>query len=264
MKLLTLWLCLLAVLTVTSVSAAPASLRLITVDEQPANFTRSDGSMDGFAVEIVQALQRELNDQSRLEIMPEGRALLTAQQEHNVLLFSFSRTPEREHSFHWLLPVLKKRWQIYVHPQSQLKLQSLADLRKLAAIGVVRGDVRESYLMQQGFTNLVAVTTHQQNLQMLQNERVQAIVDDGIELAYVIKEQSSPQIVPKMAMTLRTSNVYIMIRKTADPQEVARWQQAVETLKLRGDLEQIAVAWQQRIEQELHITVQREGHLLVF
>lgn len=262
MKLLNFWLCLLVLLSPFEATSAP--LRLITVDEQPANFRQADGSLGGFVFDMVQALQRELNDQSRVEVMPEGRALLTAQQEHNVLLFSFSRTPEREQSFHWLLPVLKKRWQIYVHPQSQLKLRTLADLRKLSAIGVVRGDVRESYLMQQGFTNLVAVTTHQQNLQMLQNDRVQAIVDDSIELAYAIREQTTSQIMPKLAMTLRTSTVYIMIRKTADPQEVSRWQQAVEALRLNGELEQIAVAWQQRIEQELHISVQREGHLLQF
>lgn len=258
------WLWLLYVLATSPSWAAESPLRIITVDEPPASFIGPGGQPDGFVVDVVQALQAELKDQSPLEIMPEGRAMLTAQQENNVLLFSFSRTAEREHLYHWVLPVLQKRWQVYVPAQSQLQLKSLPDLRKLNAIGVVRGDVRESYLVQLGFTNLVAVTGHQQNLQMLHNGRVQAIVADSLELAYALRQQTEQKAAPKLAMTLRSSNVYLIMPKAADPQLLQRWQQAAKILQQRGELEQIALLWQQRIQQDLQINVQRDGHLLLF
>ncbi len=258
------WLWLWCLLATSPCWAAESSFRIITVDEPPASFIGSGGQVDGFVVDMVKALQRELDDQTPMELMPEGRAMLTAQQDGNVLLFSFSRTAEREALYHWILPVLQKRWQIYVPAKSRLELNNLADLRKLSAIGVVRGDVRESYLVQLGFTNLVAVTGHQQNLQMLHNGRVQAIIADSLELAYLLRQQEQQQTIPKLAMTLRTSNVYLMMPKAADPQLLQRWQKAAKTLQLRGELEQIAVLWQQRIQQELNINVQRDGHMLQF
>jgi polar amino acid transport system substrate-binding protein len=245
------------------VQAASLAPRIITVEEPPASFVLPDGQADGFVVDIVKALQRELHDTTPIELLPEGRAMLTAQQEPNVLLFSFSRTAERENLYHWLLPVLQKRWQIYLPAQSPLQLNSLADLRKLNAIGVVRGDVRESYLLQQGFTNLVAVTSHQQNLQMLNSGRVDAIAGDSLELAYQLRQNQQATAL-KLALTLRSSNVYLIMPKNADAGLAARWQHAAKTLQQRGELEQIAVQWQQRIQQELHINVQRDGHLLLF
>lgn len=244
--------------------AEQAAWRIITVEEPPASFPLADGQLDGFVVDLVKALQRQLNDPSPIELMPEGRAMLTAQQDHNTLLFSFSRTAEREAQYHWILPVLRKRWQIYQPARSRLKLRSLADLRKLDAIGVVRGDVRETYLLQQGLTNLVAVNNHQQNLQMLQTGRVDAIAGDSLELAYQIRQNHSQTAAPTLALTLRSSDVYLIMPKSADAGLVARWQQAAQALQHSGELEMIAVQWQQRIQQELHISVQRDGHLLLF
>lgn len=264
MSQLSSWFWLFCLLVASPCAVADERLRIITVEEPPASFMLPGGQMDGFVVDVVKALQRQLNDQNPLELMPEGRAMLTAQQESNVLLFSFSRTPEREAAFHWLLPVLTKRWQIYLPHQSTLQLKNLADLRQLSSIGVVRGDVRESYLIQLGFTNLVAVTSHQQNLQMLHTGRVQAIIADSLELAYLLRQHTEQHTAPKLSMTLRSSHVYLVMPKTADPDLVAHWQQAAKVLQQRGELEQIAVQWQQRIQQELSINVQRDGHLLLF
>ena len=253
----------LLLLCCSLVQAESPAQRIITVEEPPASYAQPDGQTDGFVVDIVKALQRQLKDNTPIELLPEGRAMLTAQQEPNVLLFSFSRTAERENLYHWLLPVLQKRWQIYLPAQSQRQLQSLADLRQLSAIGVVRGDVRESYLLQRGFTNLVAVTSHQQNLQMLNSGRVDAIAGDSLELAYQLRQ--SHQAAPiKLALTLRSSSVYLIMPKNAEAGLVQRWQHAAKTLQQSGELEQIAVSWQQRIQQEMQITVQRDGHLLLF
>ncbi len=256
-----MWLGLLLVLPS---HADENSWRIITVEEPPASFPQTNGQLDGFVVDLVKALQRQLNDESPIEMMPEGRAMLTAQQNANVLLFSFSRTAEREQQYHWILPVLRKQWQIYLPPQSRQQLRSLSDLRKLHAIGVVRGDVREAYLIQQGLTNLVAVTSHQQNLQMLQTGRVAAIAGDSLELAYQVRQQTHPLVAPKLALTIRSSDAYLMMPKSADTSLVRRWQQAAQALQQSGELELIAVQWQQRIQQELQLTVQRDGHLLLF
>lgn len=242
---------------------ATAALRLLTVEEPPASYRNQHGEADGFTVAVVKALQRELGEHQPIEIMPEGRALLTAQQDPNVLLFSFSRTPERESRYHWLLPVLQKRWQV-VQRLGHPPVRSLDALRRLPAVGVVRGDVREAYLQQQHLDNLVAVNMPLQALQLLQADRVQAIVIDQVELAHLLQQQAAGQPVVEATWTFHQSEVYLLIPRQASPLLVQRWMQAAQRLRQSGELEAIAVSWQQKIARELGFTVERRGHLLLF
>ena len=80
--------------------------RIITVVEPPASYDNEHGLAGGYATELVRALQQQVGDHSVIEVMPESRALLTAQQQANVLLFGFSRIASREQAFHWVMPLL--------------------------------------------------------------------------------------------------------------------------------------------------------------
>lgn len=244
-------------------AAARPPVRLITVDEPPASYKNQHGALDGYAVAVVKALQRELADQQPIELMPEGRALLTAQQDPNVLLFSFSRTPARERLYHWLLPVLQKRWQI-VQRVGERTVSNLTTLCQLAAVAVVRGDVRESYLRDRHCRNLVAVGTPQQALAMLQAGRVQALALDSVALAYLLRQQKSAGPAVRVSWTFHQSDVYLIMPQQASAALVARWQLAVTSLVRSGELSRLAADWQQQLQQELGIEVQRQGHQLIF
>lgn len=238
-------------------------VRLITVDEPPASYKNQHGELDGYAVAVVKALQRELADQQPIELMPEGRALLTAEQDPNVLLFSFSRTPARELLYHWLLPVLQKRWQI-VQRVGERSVSNLTTLCQLSAVAVVRGDVRESYLRERHCRNLVAVGTPQQALAMLQAGRVQALALDSVALAYLLRQQKTARPAVRVSWTFYQSDVYLIMPKQASAALVTRWQQAATSLVRSGELSRLAADWQQQLQRELGIEVQRQGHQLIF
>ena len=161
-------LCLLPVL-------AAEPVRIITVIEPPASYVNAQGMVSGYATELVRALQQQLKDHSLIEVMPESRALLTAQQQANVLLFGFSRIASREKAFHWVMPLLHKRWIFYVRHSDPLQAASLQDLYALESIGVVQGDVRSEWLQALRFTNLQRSSSHLQNLHRLQAGRLRAI-----------------------------------------------------------------------------------------
>ncbi len=251
-----------AVATAQQAAVRP-HLRLITVDEPPASYKNQHGELDGYAVAVVKALQRELADQQPIELMPEGRALLTAEQDPNVLLFSFSRTPAREPLYHWLLPILQKRWQI-VQRVGERAVSSLTTLCQLPAVAVVRGDVRERYLRDRHCRNLVAVGTPQQALAMLQAGRVQALALDSVALAYLLRQQKSARPAVRVSWTFHQSDVYLIMPQHASAALVARWQQAVTRLVRSGELSRLAADWQQQLQQELGIEVQRQGYQLLF
>ena len=247
-------------LGMANMSFAAQPLLLITVIEPPSSFINSHGEPSGYATELVQALQLQAQDQSDIHIMPESRALLTAERQPNVMLFGFSRTPEREGKYHWIMPLLKKRWVIYARRDSAIKINSIHDLRSLDSIGVVRGDVREEWLYEQGFTNLHSSDSHAQNLARLQSGRINVIAYEPQGIQYLLKETGLLSSDFKEIFHFHSSEVWLMMSRSTPASEVSRWQMAAEQLKLSGKSKAIAQSWQQRLlnTEQIQSSVQQD------
>lgn len=235
-------------------------IQILTVIEPPASYLNSHGELTGYATDLVQALQKQLQDRSDIQIMPESRVLLTASRQPNVLLFGFSRTMDREEKYHWIMPLLRKRWVIYVHKDSTLQINNLDQLRNLPSIGVVRGDVREEWLTAQGFTNLHSSASHAQNLARLRSGRLSAIAYEPQGMQYLLKETGHPPDEFKPVLHFHSSEVWLLMSRLTHSNEVQRWQTAAEQLKASGQQRVIAKHWQQRLRQteQIQSTVQQD------
>lgn len=235
-------------------------IQILTVIEPPASYLNSHGELTGYATDMVQALQKQLQDRSDIQIMPESRVLLTASRQPNVLLFGFSRTEDREEKYHWIMPLLRKRWVIYVHKDSPLQINNLDELRNLPSIGVVRGDVREEWLTAQGFTNLHNSASHAQNLARLRSGRLSAIAYEPQGMQYLLKETGHPPDEFKPVLHFHSSEVWLLMSHLTHSNEVQRWQTAAEQLKASGQQLRIAKHWQQRLWQteQIQSTVQQD------
>jgi polar amino acid transport system substrate-binding protein len=243
----------------TSASEPQHPIQILTVIEPPASYLNSHGELSGYATELVQALQKQIQDRSDIQIMPESRVLLTAARQPNVLLFGFSRTQDREQKYHWIMPLLRKRWVVYVHKDSPLQINNLDELRNLDSIGVVRGDVREEWLTAQGFTNLHSSASHAQNLARLRSGRLTAIAYEPQGMQYLLKETGHKPDEFKPVLHFRSSEVWLLMSRQTHSSEVQRWQLAAEELKLSGQPLEIARHWQQRLAQteQIQSTVQQ-------
>ncbi len=254
-------LILVGLLPAESAASEPRPpIQIMTVIEPPASYINSHGELSGYATELVQALQKQAQDRTEIQIMPESRALLTATRQPNLLLFGFSRTMDREQKYHWIMPLLRKRWVIYVHKDSPLQISNLDELRNLDSIGVVRGDVREEWLTAQGFTNLHSSTSHAQNLARLRSGRLTAIAYEPQGMQYLLKETGHPLDEFKPVHHFHNSEVWLLMSLQTKSSEVQRWQLAAEQLKLTGQLQAIAERWQQRLWQteQIHSSVQQD------
>ncbi len=227
-------------------------LRLITVDEAPANFV-VNGQLQGYATDIVHAIQQQLGDNTSIEVLPEDQALHVADTRPNVLLFSFSRTHARENQYIWLLPVLRKKWQLFMPMQRQgneaSRIRSETDFASLARLGVVRGDVREAYLKNLGLTNMVATSSPQQLLTMLQQQQLDAIVSSQMEIDMLWNQFEFSGVKPAARLSFGHSDAYLLFSKHTDPALVAKWQKALSQLRQQGVLRKIAMRWQDKLTQ---------------
>jgi len=248
-----------------SFSVQSQALRIITVVEPPASYLDSHGQLTGFSVEVVQAIQRSLNDKTKIEVMPEARAIYIARTEPNVLLFSFSRTEQRENEFYWIGQLVVKTWSAYALSSNPVQVQTLDQLRKVKAIGVVRGDIREEWLLEQDFNNLHPSVNHQQNIQRLRSGRLDLIAYESQGIQHLLWEEGLQADDIKAVYTLRTSEVYLLMSKSGtDPKLVQSWKLAAEKFQQSGQQQFIAEKWQLILKHYYNINTEARDGILHF
>ncbi|RVT46208.1 transporter substrate-binding domain-containing protein [Rheinheimera sediminis] len=248
-----------------SFSAQSQGLRIITIIEPPASYLDSHGQLTGFSVDVVKAIQASLNDKTKIEVMPEARAIHIARTEPNVLLFSFSRTDKRETEFYWINKLIEKTWSAYAMRSSSMHIETLDQLRLVNSIGVVRGDIREEWLTEQNFDNLHPSVNHQQNIRRLQSGRLDLIVYESQGIQHLLWEEGLQYDDIKTVYSLKTSEVYLLMSKPGtDPKLMQKWKAAAERFRLSGQQHFIAEKWQMILKQYHNINTQAVEGILKF
>ncbi len=257
-------LSILLFLSIFSQISHANELRILTVNEPPANYLDKDGEMQGYVLDIVHALQKELGIKTNIEVIPEARALNIANSTANTLLFSFSKTPYRQDHFHWIGQVLSKKWQVYALKESKISITNDEQLRKINILGVVRGDVREEWLVNHKFTNLHSVTHHEQNVKRLLMGRVPAIVYENAGLIHLCKKLNVEPSLVEAIYTLKIAPVYIMMSAKTAPHIVEKWQTAFQQLLMNGEIEAISKTWQIKLKSDFNIESELANDILIF
>lgn len=230
---------------------AAEQLQILTVDEPPSSYVDEMGKVNGFAVDVVKAIQDELSDETPITVMPEIRVLKTASESPNVLLFGFSKTAEREEKYHMITLLLRKPWVLYAKNDFAEKLSDIADAKSVGTIGVVRGDVRSIYLDKLGFNNTQKVPYHELNVRMLMSNRVDMIFYEPLGLAYAMDDLGFALDGVKEVLRPKASEVYLMMSKAGtDPMLAQRWINAADKLKQDGRFKDIADKWSAIIAQQ--------------
>ena len=163
------------------VSAETTPIRIVTQSFAPLQWD-NDGKPDGYVAQFIATVFERVKDKvpveaAPVEFMPWKRAMLTARSVPNVLLFSLSRTQEREDQFLWLGEVspygqffyqLKSNPEIAVDTVDELKGTGLR-------IGVQDGGNLHAYLRKTGLDasgQLMPITDYRQGIEMLYLGRI--------------------------------------------------------------------------------------------
>lgn len=239
-------------------------MRILSVDEPPANYLNEKNEPEGFAVDIINALKKEVGSISEIEFIPEARAINLIRTQPNIILFSISRTSFREKDYRWIGPVFTKKWEVYTLKTSNFKVNDDEDLKTLPVIGLVRGDVREEWLINKKLTNLHSVTHHQQNIQRLLMGRVSAIVYEKSGLTQLMNEMEIDSSMIESIFTINEAPVYIAVSKKTSLKTFKTWQRAFEKIKKNGKLKQISTLWQTKLMDDFNIESKISNQLLTF
>ncbi len=211
----------------------------IYCEDDPPFQIINNGQISGLTGEIVQEIQHRLKNKDKIEVVPWARGYKALETQPNTVLFSVSRTKERNELFQWVGPINEISYGLYAKSNSKIVINNLDDAKKLKTIGVYINDIRDQYLTQQGFTNLDRVNDNTINIKKLMLGRIDVYADsdDGLESNAKSAGYNSKDL--KLLYVFMKTQLYIAMSKNTDPAIVKQWNKALNDMKSDGTFKKI-------------------------
>lgn len=227
------WVAGCAVLAASGQAWAAEPLEVFTADVRPLSIM--DGERRGIVLDLVRNALRAAGREARFTFIPFAEALARTQAQPGALMAPLARSPQREAAFAWVAKVLDV-------PQAMGTLTGrppvdLDGARRLGRVGVVRAGVQESYLRDNGFTNLVPFGGAREAAEALAGGAVDAWYATGTEITIqfeFIGRQGGVQIGP----TLQSAPVWLAANKDTADLPVGALRAAMSDLERSGAVEQ--------------------------
>ncbi len=224
----------------------PASVLAIsigTVEEPPGNFIDNKGVLTGLSVDFVKAIQKRVGNTSKIQMFPPSRLIANSLNTPNFVIFSLSRTPEREDKYHWISLVMRKPLVMFALKEANLTINNLQETKKLNGIGVLHSSMQHDFLVKNGFKNIEAVYSHKQNLKKLMAGRISLMYHSVQGAAKLCKDLGIDFNVIEPVLILQISNSSIAMSKLSSIKTVKEWQAAAKALKKDGTFNTLAKKW---------------------
>jgi ABC-type amino acid transport substrate-binding protein len=161
------------------------------------------------------------------------------QNKENQILFSMTRTQQRENLFKWVGPVAPNRWVFFAKKGSGIKISSLDDARKIGKIGTYRDDAAELFLKEQGFTNIDSVINDYQNVLKLMAGRVDLWIVGELQGVFKAKSKDVDPAQLEKVFDVQDTQLYIAFSRNTPDRAIQAWQKALDAIKADGTYDKI-------------------------
>jgi ABC-type amino acid transport substrate-binding protein len=215
-----------------------SDLKMLTEEYPPVTFMK-DGKVTGFVTDVVRAIIARQGVPDKIRLTSWDEAYNVALNNPNVVLFSTERTEKREKLFQWVGPVGKNSAIFYAKKGSGIRINSLEEARKIAAIATTTDWFTEQYLKSKGFTNLVSSPLPVANVKQLMNGEVQISVFTDITIPEIVKNAGYAMDDLEPVFTMSNTYFYIAMSLGTPRETVKKWQSALDGLKADGTFEKI-------------------------
>ncbi|MBP0950333.1 transporter substrate-binding domain-containing protein [Pseudomonas sp. 20GA0080] len=233
--LISVLLCLLL-----SVPARADHYQVVTEEWPPYNYSEN-GQITGMTTEIVRAIMKVTGHDLTIVLAPSMRASLILKMRPRTIMYSMFRTPEREHVYKWVGPILEEA----IHPYQLAAAPPVTSLEQLLhapQITTRHAGLLPDMLQSLGFKNLDKSATESVQLyRMLLSDRTAIIIGDtDAGVAYQSRQLNiAPGTLRQIPIELYRSSLYIAFSRDCEDDVVDSWSSALETLRQSGELERI-------------------------
>jgi len=243
LKLLSYMYILLICIVPTTHATNIPKLTMMTENWKPYNFEQN-GVVKGISVDILALMLKKTGStqsRSEIKIYPWVRAYTLVKEKANTVIFSTTRTKQREKMFKWVGPIFNVEFNLYALKKKNIKINSFKDLKK-HKIGTLRGDVTEDLLVKYAgiqLSDLDRVYSNVANIKKLSAERVALIAESKNTLMTTYKEAGLNYDDFESVFILDKKNMYYAFHKETPDALIALFQKAFDEIKSEGKLDEI-------------------------
>ena len=215
--------------------------QIVTEEWAPYNYQQGD-QLTGMATEIVRAIMTSTGDGFDIVVVPSMRASHALVSRPKTIMYSMFRTPERESLYKWVGPIAEESIYPYQLAATPTPVRTLEQLRQAPQITTRHAGLIPQVLEARGFDNLhKSATSSQQLYRMLLAGRTGIIVGDtDAGVAYYSAQLGiAPGTLQRVPVELYRSALYIAFSKDSDDVLVSTWADALEQLRVSGELARI-------------------------
>jgi polar amino acid transport system substrate-binding protein len=223
-------------------AADDSTLQGFTENLAPLNYQDEQGPQ-GFSVELLRMVVAGAGHKLDLQVLPWQRAMQSAEAQPASVLFSLTRTPEREAQFQWVGPITQRR--ILIYKLASRKDLAMAQLGELGAarIGVVRDSAADKQLQAAGLKpgqQLEHGLDDATNVRKLIAGRMEYVALLDWAAAFHLRQLKLPYATLQPVMDHDTTKSYWYgLRPDADPALARRLQAELDAIKRDGRYERL-------------------------
>ncbi len=206
-------------------------LNYYTEDAPPFNW-KKDGQIKGIAADLLRLMWKEMNmPPQTIKLVPWARGYHILEKSPTAVLFSTSRTEDREKLFKWVCPIRETRYSLVARKIHKIKIKNIGEAKKYN-IGTVRNDVAEQLLKKAGFPKRLInpVSNMKQNVRKMMSGRVDVITFNEESIFQIIKEMNLDPNEFEVVYIIKKTPVCYAFNIQVSDKIITRFQNALNTI----------------------------------
>lgn len=224
---------------------APAStgpLTILTEEFPPYNFTE-DGRLRGISTDILRLMLAEAGMDVPVEsfqVLPWSRAYNDVLSHPDTMLFSVTRTKERENLFKWIGPIAPNRNVLLARKDRRLIIRDFSDVLHLK-VGAIRDDAGEQLLVARGYPlKWIDVTSDaRSNILKLETGRIDLFAYPETVFKLLVSQGGKNVEDYETVFVLHEGYVYFAVNRNTPDETVQKLQKALDALKESGKAQEM-------------------------
>lgn len=171
MKIMNVFIGILLVLPMSTASFSWAQSLRVGTSLAPPYQVKDGDKLSGSVVDVIQCALDKSSTPFQMSVLPWKRATNNLKTGKLDLIFSYTNNDEIGSYAHFSAPLVLEKWYWYGKNASN-------SAKKDKSIAVILGSNQESWLINEGFTNIKAVSSIANSLLMMDTSRVSGILVD--------------------------------------------------------------------------------------
>lgn len=204
-------------------------MKFLTENNPPYVIVNNDQPISGeIGTKVVKAFAKLKLDTKKIEVLPWTRALLSARNNKNVMLFPVAKTFERLEYLDFAIKVFEQKLYFYKLKKNQSIKLSKFDDAKNYSICVVSDTNTHEALKYEKFTNFEETNQYINNIEKFLNNRCQLIILSDRTVKEKLKDfnASLADVEQLIEAEKIDGNMYVTFSKGTNPKVIKKFKKA--------------------------------------